>query len=46
LGGYLTDKIGVDWVLSGKVVMSDEDIHRFGDCIDTIIKNVNEQKER
>ncbi len=44
--GVRPEKSGVDWVLSGKVVMSDEDIHRFGDCIDTIIKNADEQKEK
>ena len=43
--GVRPEKSGVDWVLSGKVVMSDEDIHRFGDCIGTILKNVNHQQE-
>ncbi len=44
--GVRPDKSGVDWVLSGKVVMSEDDIRRFGDCIDTIIKNVKEQGEK
>lgn len=43
--GVRPEKSGVDWVLSGKVMMSDEDIHRFGDCIDTVLKNVNHQQE-
>lgn len=44
--GVRPDKSGVDWVLSGKVVMSEDDIRRFGDCIDTIIKNEKEQSEK
>ncbi|MGC4394479.1 hypothetical protein [Hydrogenophaga sp. T2] len=44
--GVRPDKIGIDWVLSGKVVMSEEDIRRFGDCFDTIIKSMGEQKEK
>lgn len=43
--GVRPEKSGVDWVLSGKVVMSEDDIHRFGDCIRTIIKNAEDQKE-
>jgi hypothetical protein len=43
--GFRPEKSGVDSVLSGKVVMSEDDIHRFGDCVRTIIKNTEGQKE-
>lgn len=42
--GVRPEKSGVEWVMGGKLAMSEGDIRRFGECVDVLLKNLNEQK--
>lgn len=41
--GVRPEKGSIDWVLSGKLSMSEADIRRFHECLQTVVSNMEEQ---
>ncbi len=42
--GVRPEKGSIDWVLSGKLSMSEADIRRFHECVQTVVSNMDERE--